>query len=84
MDDIELKDEEEGEGNDVIEDKNSKIINRREKTNGNDKNKKTKIQQHRRNKLKLMTTFFRVNTLIFNSGKLANAGYPNSFNSKIK
>ena len=64
-DDIELKDEEEGEGNDVIEEKNSNKINKKFKTIEKDKNKKNKIQQHRRNKLKLMTSFFRVNTLFF-------------------
>ena len=65
VDDIELKDDEEGEGNDVIEEKNSNKISRKIKTIERDKNKKNKIQQHRRNKLKLMTTFFRVNTLFF-------------------
>ena len=65
VDDIELKDEEEGEGNDAIEEKNSKAINKKEKTFEKGKSKKNKIQQHRRNKLKMMTTFFRVNTLFF-------------------
>ena len=64
-DDIELKDEEEGEGNDAIEAKNSNILNREEKKNQKGKIKKIKIQEHRRNKLKMMTTFFRVNTLFF-------------------
>ena len=66
-DDIELKDEEEGEANDIIGEKNSNKINKKVKSIQKDKskNKKNKIQQHRRNKLKLMTSFFRVNTLFF-------------------
>jgi hypothetical protein len=61
----EIKDDEDGDGNDVIEKKNTKEKGRKIDSGKNNINKKNKIQQHRRNKLKLMTTFFRVNTLFF-------------------
>ena len=60
-----MKDEEEGEGNDILNEKKINEINGKIKNKKKDKNLKQKIQQQRRNKLNIMTKYFRVNVLFF-------------------
>ena len=64
-DDMNLKEDEDGEGTDVIE---KKQIQESQKTKSKkkDKNKHNKIQQQRKKKLNIMTKFFKINYIIFN------------------
>ena len=65
--DNDLKDEEEGggEGNDIIEEKKTNETKGKVKTKKKDKNQKLKIQQQRRNKLNIMTTYFKIKVILF-------------------
>jgi hypothetical protein len=64
-DDIDLKDEDEGEGNENIEKKHLNEKQGKTKNKKKDKDKKLKLQQQRKKKLKLMTSFFRINIILF-------------------
>ena len=64
-DDIDLKDEDEGEGNENIEQKHMNEKQGKTKNKKKDKNKKLKIQQQRKKKLNIMTSFFRINVILF-------------------
>ena len=64
-DDIDLKDEDEGEGNEKEEQKHLKEKQGKTKNKKKDKDKKLKLQQQRKKKLKIMTTFFRINVILF-------------------
>ena len=63
-DDMNLKDDEDGEGTDAVE---KKQIQESQKTisKKKDKNKQNKIQQQRKKKLKVMTKFFRIILILF-------------------
>jgi len=63
-DDMNLKDDEDGEGNDEIEKKQLQDSHKT-KNKKKDKNKHNKIQQQRKKKLKVMTKFFRINLILF-------------------
>ena len=63
-DDMNLKDDEDGEGADEV-DKKQLQESHKTKNKKKDKNKHNKIQQQRRKKLKVMTKFFRINLILF-------------------
>ena len=63
-DDMNLKDEEDGEGTDVVENKQMQESHKT-KSKKKDKNKHNKIQQQRKKKLNVMTKFFRINLILF-------------------
>ena len=64
-DDIDLKDEDEGEGNEKKEQKGLNGKQGKAKNKTKDKDKKLKLQQLRKKKLKIMTSFFRLNVILF-------------------
>ena len=59
------KDEEEGEGNDIMEEKHLNEDNDKRKNKKKLRNKQCKIQQQRRKKITLMISFFRKNNIFF-------------------
>ena len=63
-DDMNLKEDEDGERTDVVE---KKQIQESHKTKNKkkDKNKHNKIQQQRKKKLNIMTKFFKINLILF-------------------
>ena len=63
-DDMNLKDDEDGEGTEVVEKKQSQESHKT-KSKKKDKNKHNKIQQQRKKKLNVMTKFFKINLILF-------------------
>ena len=63
-DDMNLKDDEDGEGTDVVEKKQLQETHKT-KNKKKDKNKQNKIQQQRKKKLNVMRKFFRINLILF-------------------
>ena len=63
-DDMNLKDDEDGEGTDVVEKKQLQESHKT-KNKKKDKNKHNKIQQQRKKKLNVMTKFFKINLILF-------------------
>ena len=62
--DMNLKDDEDGEGTDVVEKKQLQESHKA-KNKKKDKNKNNKIQQQRKKKLNVMTKFFKINLILF-------------------
>jgi len=63
-DEMNLKDDEDGEGTDVVEKKQMQESHKT-KNKKKDKNKHNKIQQQRKKKLNVMTKFFKINLILF-------------------
>jgi hypothetical protein len=63
-DEMNLKDDEDGEGTDVVEKKQLQESHKT-KSKKKDKNKHNKIQQQRKKKLNVMTKFFKINLILF-------------------